>query len=67
MTFNKACIKTLEEVLRRPATQYEKADFMLRIEQTVEGYIETQAKLFVMDLFMPEVVESIKKREVNEK
>ena len=53
MTFNKACIKTLEEVLRRPATAREKADFMLRIEQTVDGFVETQAKLFVMDILMP--------------
>jgi len=61
MTLNKFCIETLEKVLRRPATEREKADFMLRIEQTVDRYVETQAKLFVVDLLMPEVVETERK------
>ena len=62
MTFNKACIKTLEEVLRRPVTEREKADFMLRIEQTVDDFIDTQAKLFTLDILMPEVVETVRKK-----
>ncbi|MBU0847009.1 hypothetical protein KKH23_07435 [Patescibacteria group bacterium] len=62
MTFNKACIKTLEEVLHRPTTEREKADFMLRIEQRVDGFIETQAKLFTMDILMPEILENVRTR-----
>lgn len=54
MNPNQFCIAVLEDLIKREAIEDEKKAFIKRVGKNFYKFLETQAKLFIIDLTPPE-------------